>query len=70
VGAQAGVTKSVDPETAVSGYPARPHDQAMRLQAALAKLPELVRRVRELEHEVQRLRGAAEADGGQEDDRP
>lgn len=56
VGAQAGVTKSVEPGTAVSGYPARPHDQAMRLQAVLARLPELARRVRELEEELGRLR--------------
>ena len=69
VGAQAGVTKSVEPDSAVSGYPARPHDQAMRLQAALAKLPELVRRVRELEDEVRRLRGGAGDDGRQGDDR-
>ena len=57
VGAQAGVTKSVEAGVSVSGYPARPHDQARRLQAALSRLPDLVRRVRELEEEVARLRG-------------
>jgi UDP-3-O-[3-hydroxymyristoyl] glucosamine N-acyltransferase len=57
VGAQAGVTKSVEAGVSVSGYPARPHDQARRLQAALSRLPELARRVRELEEEVARLRG-------------
>lgn len=56
VGAQAGVTKSVEPGTAVSGYPARPHDQSLRLQAAVTRLPDLVRRVRELEEEIARLR--------------
>jgi UDP-3-O-[3-hydroxymyristoyl] glucosamine N-acyltransferase len=57
VGAQAGVTKSVEADVSVSGYPARPHDQARRLQAALSRLPDLARRVRELEDEVARLRG-------------
>ncbi len=52
VGAQAGVTKSVEPGRAVSGYPARPHDQSLRLQAAVGRLPELVRRVKEMEQEI------------------
>ena len=60
VGAQAGVTKSVEAGASVSGYPARPHDQARRLQAALTRLPDLVRRVRELEVEVARLGGASQ----------
>jgi|DewCreStandDraft_2_1066082.scaffolds.fasta_scaffold00629_39 UDP-3-O-[3-hydroxymyristoyl] glucosamine N-acyltransferase len=46
VGAQAGVTNSVSPGVAVSGYPARPHHEALRAQAALFRLPELVRRWR------------------------
>jgi UDP-3-O-[3-hydroxymyristoyl] glucosamine N-acyltransferase len=60
VGAQAGVTKSVEPGRAVSGYPARPHDQSLRLQAAVGRLPELVRRVKEMEHEIADLRRALE----------
>jgi UDP-3-O-[3-hydroxymyristoyl] glucosamine N-acyltransferase len=42
IGAQAGVTKSVPAKVMVSGYPARPHLQAMRLSAALEKLPALL----------------------------
>ncbi len=57
VAAQAGVTKSVSKGVCVSGYPARPHDEAMRQLAALNKVPELMRRIGELEREVARLRG-------------
>ena len=57
IAARAGVTKSVPAASCVSGYPARPHDQAMRLQAVLGRLPELARRLKELEQEVAELRG-------------
>jgi len=49
VGGQAGVTASVAPGETVSGYPARPHREALKVQAATMKLPELVRRIKELE---------------------
>jgi UDP-3-O-[3-hydroxymyristoyl] glucosamine N-acyltransferase len=49
VGGQAGVTGSVAAGETVSGYPARPHREALRVQAAMMKLPELMRRVKELE---------------------
>ncbi|HSU14363.1 UDP-3-O-(3-hydroxymyristoyl)glucosamine N-acyltransferase [Longimicrobium sp.] len=52
IGAQAGVTASVAPGETVSGYPARPHREALRVQAATFKLPELMRRVKELERAV------------------
>lgn len=52
VGAQAGVIASVAPGETVSGYPARPHREAMRAQAGLFRLPELVKRVKELERAV------------------
>ena len=52
VGAQAGVTASVAPGETVSGYPARPHREALRAQAALFRLPELVKRIREIERAV------------------
>ena len=56
LGAQAGVTKSVPEDMYYSGYPARPHMKAKREEASLAKLPELIKRVRQLEAEVERLR--------------
>ncbi len=57
IAAQAGVTKSVEAGVCVSGYPARPHDEAMRHLVALGKVPELLRRVSELERETARVRG-------------
>jgi UDP-3-O-[3-hydroxymyristoyl] glucosamine N-acyltransferase len=48
-GAQAGVTKSIPAGLTVSGYPAKEHQQARREEAALRRLPELLKRVRALE---------------------
>jgi UDP-3-O-[3-hydroxymyristoyl] glucosamine N-acyltransferase len=49
VGGQAGVIGDVAPGETVSGYPARPHREAMRAQGALFRLPLLVRKVQRLE---------------------
>jgi UDP-3-O-[3-hydroxymyristoyl] glucosamine N-acyltransferase len=49
VGAQSGVTKSIPANERWSGYPARPHAENLRTQAALARLAELAERVRALE---------------------
>jgi UDP-3-O-[3-hydroxymyristoyl] glucosamine N-acyltransferase len=49
VGAQAGVIGDIPAGVTVSGYPARPHSEAMRAEAALRRLPDLARRVRALE---------------------
>jgi UDP-3-O-[3-hydroxymyristoyl] glucosamine N-acyltransferase len=55
VGAQAGVTKSIPPKTAVSGYPARPHAEALRAQASLSRLPNLLRQIKNLVQRVGKL---------------
>ena len=52
IGGQAGVTKSVDIKGMVSGYPARPHTAAMRIEASLNRLPELLKRVKTLEKQL------------------
>jgi UDP-3-O-[3-hydroxymyristoyl] glucosamine N-acyltransferase len=52
VGGQAGVTASIPPGVTVSGYPARPHREAMRIQAAVFGLPKLVERLKALEKAV------------------
>lgn len=49
VGGQAGVFGDVDAGATVSGYPARPHKEALRAQAGLFKLPEVMKRLRALE---------------------
>jgi UDP-3-O-[3-hydroxymyristoyl] glucosamine N-acyltransferase len=48
VGAQSGVTADIPDDTIVSGYPAREHRKALRIQAALQRLPELRDTVRTL----------------------
>jgi UDP-3-O-[3-hydroxymyristoyl] glucosamine N-acyltransferase len=52
IGAQAGVTASVAAGLTVSGYPARPHRESLRAQAALHALPAWLRRVSALEKAV------------------
>jgi UDP-3-O-[3-hydroxymyristoyl] glucosamine N-acyltransferase len=52
VGAQAGVTADVAAGEVVSGYPARPHREALRAQAGLFRLPDLIRRLKRLEGAV------------------
>ncbi|MBB4638630.1 UDP-3-O-(3-hydroxymyristoyl)glucosamine N-acyltransferase [Longimicrobium terrae] len=49
VGGQAGVLGNVEAGATVSGYPARPHREALRVQAAVFALPKLVQRLRALE---------------------
>jgi UDP-3-O-[3-hydroxymyristoyl] glucosamine N-acyltransferase len=48
VAAQAGVFGDIPPGQTWSGYPARPHKEALRAQAALFKLPALLRRIERL----------------------
>jgi len=58
VGAQSGVSKSVPPRTVVFGYPAKPMAQAKREEAALRQLPQLIKRVRELEKQIKQLKNS------------
>jgi UDP-3-O-[3-hydroxymyristoyl] glucosamine N-acyltransferase len=46
IAAQAGVFGDVPPGAVYSGYPARPHREALRAQAALFRLPALLKRLR------------------------
>ncbi|MBI3998382.1 MAG: UDP-3-O-(3-hydroxymyristoyl)glucosamine N-acyltransferase [Armatimonadetes bacterium] len=52
----AGVTKDVPAGATVSGYPAHDHREALRLEAALRRLPELFTRVEALEAQRSRPR--------------
>jgi UDP-3-O-[3-hydroxymyristoyl] glucosamine N-acyltransferase len=49
IAAKAGVTKDVPPGTDVSGYPARPHREALRHQAALEHMEEVLDRLKAVE---------------------
>ncbi|MBR9989363.1 MAG: UDP-3-O-(3-hydroxymyristoyl)glucosamine N-acyltransferase [Gemmatimonadetes bacterium] len=50
IAAQAGVFGDVEAGETVSGYPARPHREALKAQAGLFRLPALMKRLRTLEH--------------------
>jgi len=55
VAGQAGVTKSIPAETKVSGYPAKPHQEAKRINACLQRLPDMYKKIKELEEKVKQL---------------
>lgn len=63
VGAQGGVISDLPRGSFVSGYPAGPHREKMKVEAAIKRVPELLRTIRqlsrrigELEDEIQALR--------------
>jgi len=52
IGAQAGITNSISKGQFVTGTPARPLMETRRIDASLARLPELLKRVAALEEKV------------------
>jgi UDP-3-O-[3-hydroxymyristoyl] glucosamine N-acyltransferase len=57
VAASAVVISSLAPNSFVSGNPARPHAEDMRIQAAAGRLPDLIKEIRELQKKVAELEG-------------
>ncbi|HEY3131281.1 MAG TPA: UDP-3-O-(3-hydroxymyristoyl)glucosamine N-acyltransferase [Acidobacteriota bacterium] len=57
VTAKAGVSKSVPADAKVSGMPPIDHDLWIRAQILYARLPEMYRALKELQKEVERLKG-------------
>ncbi|RYZ46453.1 MAG: UDP-3-O-(3-hydroxymyristoyl)glucosamine N-acyltransferase, partial [Sphingobacteriales bacterium] len=55
VNAQSGVSKSIEAGKAVTGSPAHDYTSALRSQAVTRKLPELEKRVKELEAALKQL---------------
>jgi UDP-3-O-[3-hydroxymyristoyl] glucosamine N-acyltransferase len=68
VGGQAGVTGSVPAGETWSGYPARPHKEALRTSAALQRLAALVRPLERVaareEAEARQARAGTDVAGG------
>jgi UDP-3-O-[3-hydroxymyristoyl] glucosamine N-acyltransferase len=57
IAAQSGVFSDLPFKSKVSGYPAKPHGQSLKVLALTFKLPELVEKVKSLEIELDMLRG-------------
>ncbi len=55
IGAQSGVHKSVPPGEFIFGYPAKPHKEEFRIQAALKKLPQLIKEVNRMRKKIEAL---------------
>ncbi|MFH1202568.1 MAG: UDP-3-O-(3-hydroxymyristoyl)glucosamine N-acyltransferase [Candidatus Omnitrophota bacterium] len=55
VAAQAGVTKTVAANTKVSGYPAKPHNIAKRVNACVQRLPATMKTIDELKKKIEEL---------------
>lgn len=54
-GGRAGVTKDIAPNQVVSGYPTLPHRQWLEAQAVFAHLPELRKRIKALEMQLEQI---------------
>ena len=57
VAAQSGVFSDLPFKSKVSGYPAKPHGQSLKVLALTFKLPELVEKIKSLEIEQDMMRG-------------
>jgi UDP-3-O-[3-hydroxymyristoyl] glucosamine N-acyltransferase len=55
VGGRGGVTHDIPENAVVSGFPAKPHHEALRLNGALQRLPSLIKTIREMELRIKQL---------------
>ncbi len=55
IGAWSGVAKSVDKDLIVSGFPAVEHSRALKILVAQQFVPELLKRVKDLENKIQKI---------------
>jgi len=56
IGAQAGVAKSFDTGGVISGYPARPHREALMRDANISRISSLLERIKKLEEQLKLLK--------------
>lgn len=54
VAAKSGITNDIPDNSKMSGYPLRPHMEDLRIKMSLGKVPELIKKVRELEKLVKK----------------
>jgi UDP-3-O-[3-hydroxymyristoyl] glucosamine N-acyltransferase len=64
VAGKTGVWGDQPPGARISGNPSRPHREEVRIQALLGRLPELLRRVREIERRLQASAPAGDSAAG------
>lgn len=57
VGAKSGITKSIVQNQVVAGFPAIPHREWLKSQASITKLPEMRKKINELEKRIKQLEG-------------
>ncbi|MCR5336300.1 MAG: UDP-3-O-(3-hydroxymyristoyl)glucosamine N-acyltransferase [Synergistes sp.] len=62
VGGRAGVMCDIPPGSTVSGFPAQNHKLELRQQAALRRVPEMLRQLHELEKKTDRIEKVCNAD--------
>lgn len=55
VTAKSGVPKSIPPHTVVFGYPAKPQETALRINAIVQRLPLYVKTIKELERKIEKM---------------
>ena len=55
VAARAGVTKAIPANVKVSGYPAKPHETAKRVNACMQRLPDLYKTINDLKRRISEL---------------
>ncbi|MDF1555516.1 MAG: UDP-3-O-(3-hydroxymyristoyl)glucosamine N-acyltransferase [Deferrisomatales bacterium] len=67
VGAQSGVPGDLPAGTMVSGSPAMPHQDWLKVQGVLRRLPELRSKLREMEKRLTELEGSNQASGAEAD---
>ncbi len=56
IGAQSGVTKDIPDNTTIFGYPAREIKKTKKIEACISRLPEYIKRLKEIEEKLKQIR--------------